>query len=139
MTTSKRVVLSLLVAAAHPFPGDALLAAGGKQHPQADRIGPLASATDPGFEHPSKILLVCYDFRGLHRPIPCSAAGTDRGPVGGCLRETNAALINIGYWRGLFVYNGQSVQDEKALKRQLAHLLTSLYASKQGTSSNFRL
>jgi len=53
--------------------------------------------------------------------------------------ETNATITNIGYWRGLLLYNGQDILEEKALKRQLAHLLTALYASKQGTSNDFRM
>jgi hypothetical protein len=52
-------------------------------------------------------------------------------------RETNATIINIRYWRVLFTYNGQDVRDEKILKRELMHLLTTLYASKQSTSNNF--
>lgn len=53
--------------------------------------------------------------------------------------ETNSTIINISYWHGLFLYTGQNAQDEKTLKRELTHLLTSLYASKQSTSNNFRL
>lgn len=53
--------------------------------------------------------------------------------------ETNSTLINIGYWRGLFVYNGQYVRDEKTLKRELLYLLASLYASKQTVSNDFVL
>lgn len=53
--------------------------------------------------------------------------------------ETNTTLINIGYWRGLFMYSGQDVQEDKNLKRQLIYLLTSLYASKQGTLNDFRI
>ncbi len=49
----------------------------------------------------------------------------------------NATITNIGYWRVLFTYDGQDVRDEKILKRELTHLLTSLYASKQSTSNNF--
>ena len=52
-------------------------------------------------------------------------------------QETNTTMINIGYWRGLFIYNGQNVRDEKPLKRELTHLLTSLYASKQSTSNHW--
>jgi hypothetical protein len=46
---------------------------------------------------------------------------------------TNATIVNIGYWRVLFTYDGQDVREEKILKRELIHLLTSLYASKQST------
>jgi hypothetical protein len=51
--------------------------------------------------------------------------------------EPNTTIVNIGYWRSLFIYNGQSVRDEETLKRELTYLLTSLYASKQGISNNF--
>jgi K+-sensing histidine kinase KdpD len=51
--------------------------------------------------------------------------------------ETNTTMVNIGYWRGLFTYNGQDIRDENTLKRELMHLLASLYASKQRTPNNF--
>jgi hypothetical protein len=35
------------------------------------------------------------------------------------------------------VYDNQDIREEKILKRELTHLLTSLYASKQSTSDNF--
>jgi K+-sensing histidine kinase KdpD len=50
---------------------------------------------------------------------------------------TNTTMINIGYWRGLFIYSGQNIQDEKTIKRELTHLLASLYATKQSTTNNF--
>lgn len=60
-------------------------------------------------------------------------------PQSSSFLETNTTLINIGYWRGLFMYSGQDVQEDKNLKRQLIYLLTSLYASKQGTLNDFRI
>lgn len=51
--------------------------------------------------------------------------------------ETNTTMVNIGYWRGLFTYNGQDIRDENTLKRELMHLLASLYASKQRMPNNF--
>jgi hypothetical protein len=53
--------------------------------------------------------------------------------------ETNTTMTSIGYWRGLFLYNGQDVLEEKTLKRNLVDLLTSLYAWKQGTPNDFRI
>jgi hypothetical protein len=53
--------------------------------------------------------------------------------------DTNATILNIGYWRVLFTYNDQDVRDEETLKRELIYLLTSLYASKQSTSNDFRV
>ena len=51
-------------------------------------------------------------------------------------REPNTAILSIGYWRNLFVYNGQNVRGEETLKRELTYLLTSLHASNQSTSNN---
>jgi hypothetical protein len=51
--------------------------------------------------------------------------------------EPNTTLNTIGYWRGLFIYDGQSIEDETSLIRELRYLLTTLYASKQGTLNNF--
>ena len=51
--------------------------------------------------------------------------------------ERNKRIMNLGYWRGLFTYGGQNVRDDKSLKRELTHLLTSLYASKQSTSNHW--
>jgi hypothetical protein len=53
--------------------------------------------------------------------------------------ETNTTITNISYWRGLLLYNGQDILEDKALKRHLAHLLTALYALKQGVSNDFRI
>jgi hypothetical protein len=53
--------------------------------------------------------------------------------------DTNATILNIGYWRVLFTYNDQDVRDEKILKRELMRLVTSLYASKQSASNDFRV
>ena len=53
--------------------------------------------------------------------------------------ETNTTLTSISYWRGLFLYNGQDVLEDKTLKRNLVDLLTSLYAWKQGMPNDFRI
>lgn len=53
--------------------------------------------------------------------------------------ETNTTITNIGYWRGLLLYNGQDIREDKVLKRQLAQLLTALYALKHGAPNNFRM
>ena len=53
--------------------------------------------------------------------------------------ERNTTMINLEFWRGLFIYNGQSPQDEKFLKQRLTNLLTALYASQQSTSNDFHL
>ncbi len=51
--------------------------------------------------------------------------------------NTNATIVKIGYWRVLFTYDGQDVREEKILKREMIHLLTSLYASKQSRANSF--
>jgi hypothetical protein len=53
--------------------------------------------------------------------------------------ETNSTITNISYWRGLFLYSRQDVLEDKNLKRQLTHLLTALYALRQGASNDFRM
>ena len=53
--------------------------------------------------------------------------------------ETNTTMINIGYWRVLFTYDGQNVRDERILRRELTQLLKALYASKQNTPNDFRI
>jgi hypothetical protein len=51
--------------------------------------------------------------------------------------ETNATLRNIEYWRILFIFNGIDVREEKSIKRELTHLLTSIYVSKQHGATHF--
>jgi hypothetical protein len=53
--------------------------------------------------------------------------------------DSNATLKNIGYWRILFTQTGNEALDQETLKRDLIHLLLSLYASKQRTSTSFML
>jgi hypothetical protein len=53
--------------------------------------------------------------------------------------DSNATIKTVEYWRILFALTGNVPYDEEALRRQLIHLLLSLYASKQRTSSNFLL
>ena len=53
--------------------------------------------------------------------------------------DSNATIKTIEYWRILFTLTGHDVHDEETLKRELIHLLLSLYASKQRTSTNFIL
>ena len=51
--------------------------------------------------------------------------------------QSNATLDNIEYWRVRFAGDSHNVWDEKTLKRDLLHLLTSCYASNQNTLHNF--
>ncbi len=83
------------------------------------------------FWYAAIFLALIFLFRLLHQEQPSIQEDTHT--------DTNATLLNIGYWRVLFTYNDQDVRDEKILKRELMHLLTSLYASKQSTSNRFRV
>jgi hypothetical protein len=51
--------------------------------------------------------------------------------------ETNATLDNIEFWRVRFAGNSHNIWEEKTLKRDLLHLLVSLYAVNQNTSNKF--
>lgn len=53
--------------------------------------------------------------------------------------DTNATIKTIEYWRILFTLTVDNVHDEETLKRELLHLLLSLYASKQRVSTSFIL
>jgi hypothetical protein len=53
--------------------------------------------------------------------------------------DSNAAIKNIGYWNSLFTLTRYDSRDQETLKRELIHLLLSLYASKQRTSTSFIL
>jgi hypothetical protein len=75
------------------------------------------------------LVVVIFLFRLL--PHEQAESQLDSYPV------RNATITTIGYWRILFIYHDQNVRDEKTLKRELAHLLTSLYASKQRAATKF--
>ena len=53
--------------------------------------------------------------------------------------DSNATIKTIEYWRILFTLTADNSHDEETLKRELIHLLLSLYASKQRVSTNFTL
>ncbi len=52
------------------------------------------------------------------------------------LPDSNATIKTVEYWHFLFI---PTEYDDKTLKRELTHLLLSLYASKQRTSTNYIL
>jgi hypothetical protein len=79
------------------------------------------------------VIFVAFIYLFRMPPMKPSEVQTDVS------QETNTTIINIAYWRGLFIYNGQSIEEEKTLKRELIHLLTSLYASKQSTSNSYAI
>lgn len=53
--------------------------------------------------------------------------------------DSNTTIKDIDYWRILFTQSGHDTHDQESVKRELIHLLLSLYASKQHTSTNFVL
>jgi hypothetical protein len=53
--------------------------------------------------------------------------------------ESNETINTIGSWRTRFFLNNQNIGDDKSLKRDLAYLLSSLYASKQHSSTNYKI
>ena len=83
------------------------------------------------FWYAAILIAIVFLFRLLPRGEPVSQSDSQL--------QAKAMIANIGYWRVLFTYNGQDVRNEKTLKRQLIQLLTSFYASKQGTTNNFRI
>jgi hypothetical protein len=52
---------------------------------------------------------------------------------------SNETMRTLDYWHSLFNLIDQRVQDEEMLKKELARLLLSLYATKQRTLADFRL
>jgi hypothetical protein len=55
------------------------------------------------------------------------------------LQNSNATMRSLEYWFRLFTVIDRNVRDDRTLKRELAHLLLSLYTIKQHTSANFRI
>lgn len=53
--------------------------------------------------------------------------------------NSNEAINTMGYWRGIFLHTEGNASDDKNLKRGLAHLLTSIYASNLRASTNFEI
>jgi|WetSurMetagenome_2_1015567.scaffolds.fasta_scaffold508180_2 hypothetical protein len=51
--------------------------------------------------------------------------------------EANDTVRTIEYWRSRFTLTNPTVYDNKALRRELIHLVASLYASKQRSSPSF--
>jgi len=71
----------------------------------------------------------------LYRFLP-----PDRSTVQfGDFQNSNATMRTVGFWHSLFTLAKYDTRDEKNLKRELARLLLSLYATKQRTSADFGL
>jgi len=69
----------------------------------------------------------------LFRLMPREQVSTQSDPY----MEANATIRSIRYWHTLFTFNDLDVREEKNLKRELVHMLTSLYASKHHASTYF--
>jgi Ca2+/Na+ antiporter len=54
-------------------------------------------------------------------------------------QHSDATMRTLDYWHSLFSLIGVRVQDDEMLKKELARLLLSLYATEQHTSADFRL
>ena len=55
----------------------------------------------------------------------------------GELRDVNDTVRTIEYWHSMFTLTNPNAYDDKSLKRELIHLVASLYASKQRSSPSF--
>ena len=77
--------------------------------------------------------IIFIAFIILYRLLP---QGPTSMPVEG-LPDTNETTQNIEYWRNLFNMPNFNALDESTLKRELIHLLASLYASKQRATPTF--
>jgi hypothetical protein len=77
------------------------------------------------------ILVVVFLFRLLPQDLITVPSGD--------IPTENDTMINIGHWRNLFVVTEDGIHDDRFFKQELIHLLLSLYASKQQTSTNYLL
>ncbi|HEX2995239.1 MAG TPA: hypothetical protein VHP14_10460 [Anaerolineales bacterium] len=57
----------------------------------------------------------------------------------GGYQDAQATMGIISYWRNLFMVADRHIQEDEVLKKKLAQLLVSFYATKQHTSADFRL
>ena len=128
MKFSRRVVILLLVAATVLFVGLLFWSfiRNNILEPTAAALWLLLrilvlSIDQKYFWYTAIFLAVIFLFRLLRQEQP--SIQSDAYP------DTNATILNIGYWRVLFTYNDQDVRDEKILRRELTRLLTALYAS----------
>jgi len=80
------------------------------------------------------IILITSFF--LYRRLPLSPQPAVQSEDA---QHSNATIKTINHWRSLFNPMDQHVQVNKILKKNLARLLLSFYATKQHTSADFRL
>jgi len=74
-------------------------------------------------------VVVVFLFR-LHSEAPSTP------PIGDSL-DANDTMRTIEYWQSRFLLTNPSAYDDKEIKRELIHLVASLYASKQRSSPSF--
>src|SRR5512141_456478 len=118
MNTSKRLIVSFLVAAIVLFIGILYWTFILKNivEPTALAVWLLLrilvlSIDQKYFWYAAILIAIIFLFLLLPRwepPIQSDSQG-----------KANATIANIGYWRILFTYDGQDVRNEKTLKRQL--------------------
>jgi hypothetical protein len=80
------------------------------------------------------IILITSFF--LYRRLPPSPDPTVQSEDD---QPANATIRSLGYWHNLFHSMDQHIQENKILKKNLARLLLSFYATQQHTSADFRL
>jgi len=71
------------------------------------------------------ILLTAFFLYSRLLPQPQPTISTEN------FQNSNETMRTIGYWQSLFTATDQNIQAEKALKKEMARLLISLYAPKQ--------
>jgi type IV secretory pathway VirB3-like protein len=138
MNTSKRVVISLLLAAILLFLGVLFwpFVVNNILRPSALAVWLLLRILVLSIHQQYYWYAIIFAaFLFLFRLLPKQQPDT-RSDI---YAKTNPTIINLGYWRGLFTYSGLNIRDEKSIKRELVHLLTSLYATKHSTSNNWMI
>lgn len=76
------------------------------------------------------IFVVAVFLFRLHSDAPATNPARD-------FPDENDTVRTIGYWRSRYALTNPNAYDDKALKRELIHLVASLYASKQRASPSF--
>jgi hypothetical protein len=69
----------------------------------------------------------------LFRLLPSEPASAPSGD----LQDKNEAIETIEYWRSIFTLADGNAHDERFLRKELAYLVASVYATKQRASPNF--
>jgi hypothetical protein len=80
------------------------------------------------------IVLIAAAFLYLRLLPPSQSTTRTEDP-----QQLNGTMRTLDYWRSLLNLIDQRVQDDEMLKKELARLLISLYATKQHTLAGFQL